>query len=111
MTRLLYVSNFLDAHANVSYCRELSDRLEATGIAISRTLTKPNRVARLADMVATAIARRASYDLAIVDVFSGPAFVWAEPTCFALRRLGKPYVLTLHGGNLPAFAQRSPRRV
>jgi glycosyltransferase involved in cell wall biosynthesis len=111
LMRLLYVSNFLEAHANVSYCRELSDRLEVAGVAMTRTSTKENRIARLADMVATVIARRAAYDIAIVDVFSGPAFLWAEAACFALRRVGKPYVLTLHGGNLPAFAQRSPRRV
>jgi len=28
-----------------------------------------------------------------------------------LRRLGKPYMVTLHGGNLPHFARRWPRRV
>ena len=54
---------------------------------------------------------RDDYDLAHVDVYSGPAFGWAEAVCFELRRLGKPYVLTLHGGNLPAFARRWPRRV
>src|SRR5206468_11972206 len=29
----------------------------------------------------------------------------------ALRRLNRPYVLALHGGNLPEFAKRWPRRV
>jgi glycosyltransferase involved in cell wall biosynthesis len=46
-----------------------------------------------------------------VDVFSGPAFIWAELVCQTLRVAGKPYILTLHGGNLPAFAQRWPTRV
>jgi glycosyltransferase involved in cell wall biosynthesis len=110
MTRLLYVSNFLDARGNVSYCRELTDRLEPED-AVIRTSTRENKLARLADMVATVWRARADYDVAIVDVFSGPAFVWAEAVCFALRRLGKPYVLTLHGGNLPAFAAKWPKRV
>jgi len=46
-----------------------------------------------------------------VDVFSGTAFIWAEAVCAVLRRAARPYILTLHGGNLPHFASRFPRRV
>ena len=45
-----------------------------------------------------------------IDVYSGAAFFWAEAVAFALRRLGKPYVLTLHGGGLPRFARDWPLR-
>jgi len=69
------------------------------------------RLARLLDMLATTWRQRRSYEVAQVDVFSGPAFFWAEAVCWTLRRADKPYVLTLHGGNLPAFAGRWPRRV
>jgi glycosyltransferase involved in cell wall biosynthesis len=62
-------------------------------------------------MAATAWGRRAEYDVAEVDVFSGLAFVWAEAVCALLRRAKKPYVLVLHGGNLPDFACRAPERV
>jgi glycosyltransferase involved in cell wall biosynthesis len=62
-------------------------------------------------MLATVWRRRREYSLAQVDVFSGRAFLWAEVVCLALRRLRKPYVLALHGGNLPAFARRWPGRV
>jgi glycosyltransferase involved in cell wall biosynthesis len=109
--RLLYVGTFLEPPANVSYCTELADRLEAQGIEVTRSSSRWNRMQRIADMLATTWSRRASYDVAIVDVFSGPAFLWAEATCFVLRRLGKPYVLTLHGGRLPEFAKQWPRRV
>jgi glycosyltransferase involved in cell wall biosynthesis len=37
--------------------------------------------------------------------------VLAEAACWALRRAKKPYILALHGGALPAFAGRGPRRV
>jgi hypothetical protein len=40
-------------------------------------------------------------------VYSGRAFVWAELVCLALRMVRRPYILTFHGGNLPAFAQSS----
>lgn len=49
---------------------------------------------------------RRRYRVAHVDVFSGPAFIWAEVTTWVLARLGKPSVLTLRGGNLPDFATR-----
>jgi len=108
---MLYVSNFLSAEKkNRGYCEDLADRLEARGWHVTRTSTRVNRLARLLDMLRTAWARRNTYELAVVDVFSGAAFVWAESVCFELRRLRKPYVITLHGGNLPEFAKRWPRR-
>ena len=62
-------------------------------------------------MVSTAWRHRHRYDVAQVDVYSGPAFFWAEAVTWVLRRAGKPYILTLHGGNLPTFARRWPGRV
>jgi glycosyltransferase involved in cell wall biosynthesis len=46
-----------------------------------------------------------------VEAYSGRAFLWAEIVCRLLGFLKKPYVVALHGGNLPAFAGRSPGRV
>jgi glycosyltransferase involved in cell wall biosynthesis len=62
-------------------------------------------------MVATVFVQRHNYQVAQVDVYSGPAFLWAEVVCWTLRRVGKPYILTLRGGNLPAFALRWSGRV
>ncbi|MGD0778602.1 MAG: glycosyltransferase, partial [Candidatus Solibacter sp.] len=61
-------------------------------------------------MVRTCWARRHSYELAHIEVYSGNAFLWAEAVSAILRSVGKPYVLTLHGGNLPAFVRKWPRR-
>lgn len=109
---VLFVGNFLSATAlNRGYSEELADRLEVRGWNVIRTSSQLGRAARLADMLHTTWTQRRAYSLAHVDVFSGPAFVWAEAVCFALRALRKPYVLTLHGGNLPEFAQRWPKRV
>jgi len=62
-------------------------------------------------MCLVAFRARAHYNVVQVDVYSGPAFLWAEVITTVLRLLRKPYILTLHGGNLPAFAKRWPRRV
>lgn len=110
--RLLLVGNFLSGTlAHRHYCEDLADRLEKRGWSIVRTSERFSRVWRLLDMVRVTWSRRRDYDLAIVDVFSGTAFVWAEVVCFELQRLRIPYVLALRGGDLPRFASERPRRV
>ena len=108
---LLYVSNFLPAGHNRSYSEDLAGRLEHRGWRVTRTSSVVARGARLLDMLRTVWTRRQDYDVGVIDVFSGAAFVWAEAVCTALRLIGKPYVLALHGGSLPEFGARWPRRV
>jgi glycosyltransferase involved in cell wall biosynthesis len=62
-------------------------------------------------MLSVAWDRRRDYDVAQVDVYSGPSFFWAESVCWLLRCIGRPYVLTLHGGALPEFARGREKRV
>jgi glycosyltransferase involved in cell wall biosynthesis len=110
--KVLMVGNFLYA-ANGIYgiCDELAQQLSAHGWEVLTTSSKVRRLPRLLDMVKTAWQRRRDYTIAHVDVFSGAAFFWAEAVCWTLRLAGKPYILTLHGGALPPFAERWPRRV
>lgn len=110
--RILLVGNFLSsARTTRGVCEELAGRLAASGWSVLTTSSRTSRPVRLADMMGTAWRCRRLYDIAHVDVFSGPAFFWAEAVSWVLRRVGKPYVLTLHGGDLPHFALRQPRRV
>jgi len=112
MNGVLFVGNFLSgAHAHRHYCEDLTDHLADRDWNIVRTSDRTARFARLLDMMHVTWHRRRDYALAHVDVFSGPAFLWAEAVCFELARLDKPFVLTLHGGNLPIFAKRWPGRV
>jgi len=109
---ILIVGNFLSAAGYTrQFCEELAEQLQRAGWKVITTSRKPNRFARLVDMVATVWRRRHEYNVAQVDVFGGLAFLWAEAVCWTLRRAGKPYILTLHGGNLPEFAHRYPERV
>ncbi|MCC7446404.1 MAG: glycosyltransferase family 4 protein [Anaerolineae bacterium] len=111
--RVLIVGNFLSASGKASrgVCEDLAARLEQAGWQVVTTSAYAGRGRRLADMLLTAWRKRQSYRVAHVDVYSGPAFFLAEAVCWVLRRAGKPYVLTLHGGGLPAFARRWPARV
>lgn len=90
---------------------EIADRLAFRGWSVLRVSARTGRAARLGDMLLGALSQRRAYAKAHLDVFSGNAFIWAEAVAWLLRRLRKPYVLTLRGGNLPAFARRWPGRV
>jgi glycosyltransferase involved in cell wall biosynthesis len=90
---------------------DLSLKLKSVGWVTGATSCHSNRFLRLVDMLLEIWRARQNYSIACVDVFSGPAFVWAEAACALLRKLGKPTVLTLHGGNLPEFIRTHPRRV
>ena len=110
--RLLIVGNFLNRSVRTrTASEELAMHLTARGFKVLTTSQRVNRAARMADMLWTIWSRRHEYTVAQVAVFSGPAFVWAEAACALLRRLGKPYILCLHGGNLPLFARSSGQRV
>lgn len=108
----LLVGNFLSAKGGSrSVGEELAERLAGMGYPLVTTSRVHSRVLRLADMLWTTFSRRRSYQVAYLEVFSGAAFLWAEMVCQLLSFLRKPYLLSLHGGNLPAFARRWPGRV
>ncbi len=109
--RILLVGNFLSRHlATRTVGEELAERLATAGWRVAATSGVLPRLARLLDMQRT-IWSRGPFTAAQVDVYSGAAFLWAEAACWSLRWRGTPYVLTLHGGKLPEFAARWPRRV
>jgi glycosyltransferase involved in cell wall biosynthesis len=110
--RVAFFGNFLSASlGGRSVCEDLADRFEARGARVVRASTRTPPVRRLLDMLTTATRTRRQYDVAYVDVYSGRGFFWAEAVSALLRVLGKPVVLTLRGGNLPAFSDRHPLRV
>jgi len=109
---VLLVGNFLSASKTTrGVCEDLALGLQAAGWSVITTSTRPGRFARLVDFLLTIWRQRNRYQVAQVDVYSGSSFRWAELVCWALRMVRRPYMLTLHGGNLPAFAKRSGERV
>ncbi len=109
---VLVVGNFLAGTlGHSSVCEDLAERLASSGWSVITSSREPSRLRRVADMVRTTWRERHAYSVAQVDVYSGRAFAWAEAVCWTLRRARKPYVLVLHGGNLPEFAGRWQRRV
>jgi glycosyltransferase involved in cell wall biosynthesis len=107
---ILIAGNFLSrAGGNRGVCEDLAERLGALGWPVVTTSSRTGRLARVADILHTAWSRRRDYEVAQIDLFSGPAFFWALALGWLLERLAKPYILTLHGGNMPDFSSRWPR--
>jgi glycosyltransferase involved in cell wall biosynthesis len=109
---VLIVGNFLSEHGLArGVCEELAPRIRGLGWRVLTTSDRYRRALRLLDMLSTVWSHRNDYDVAQVDVFSGRSFLWAEAVCWLLRRVHRPYILTLHGGGLPEFAAGHKRRV
>ena len=110
--RTIYIAgNFLSSRVGVRGAGEdLAEKLRANGWKVITASSHPGRLKRVLDLLWTAWSRRKSYQIAAVEVYSDHAFRWAELLCIVLRALKKPYVLTLHGGKLPEFAQMNPSR-
>lgn len=110
--RILMVGTHLPpSSGNRSVGEGLAKRLRELGFNVRLTSSRRSKALRVADMLSTVWSARNSCDVVQLDVYSGAAFSWAEWVSRLVMMLGKPLVLTLHGGNLPEFARNHPRRV
>ena len=82
----------------------LADHFREIGYQVLETSQIVNRYKRLIDIIYSLIRWRNQYDLAIINVFSGPAFIVADISSYLLKVLKKPFIVVLHGGNLPNFS-------
>lgn len=110
--RVLFIGTHLRVGAgNRSVGEDLAARLGKSGFQITLTSRIRSRPFRLFDMLATVWRLRRGYELAQVDLYSGAAFYGAEWVTRVLRFVRKPYILSLHGGNLPELAKDQRKRV
>ncbi len=108
--RVLLVGNHLSRHLGIRTAgEELAERLATAGWTVTVTSHRRRRLARLLDIRRT--LRTADCAVAVVDVYSGLAFLWAELAARILGRRAVPFALALHGGRLPELARRFPRRM
>jgi glycosyltransferase involved in cell wall biosynthesis len=108
---VLLVGNFVrksDAYGSVG--EELAERLEISGWQVCRTSYRQQKALKALEMLLTCWRERKRFEVAHVEIYSGRAFLWGEAVCRLLNWMGKPYVIGLHGGNLPNFLARRARR-
>jgi glycosyltransferase involved in cell wall biosynthesis len=109
---VLLVGYFLSsAPGTRGVCEDLAERLTARGWPVVTASSRETAVARTFDMVAAGAGLRGAYEVAVMDVYSGRPFLWAQAASAAVRLRGRPLILVLRGGGLPAFAGRYPLRV
>ncbi len=106
------VSSFL-SHKDGSHsvAQDLADRLRPEAEAIFCVSSQRSALLRGLDMATTTLLHSNDYDVAIVGLYSGRAFLWGEAVSWLLEKLGKPFVISMHGGALPEFAKLHPNRV
>jgi glycosyltransferase involved in cell wall biosynthesis len=89
----------------------LAGLLAREGYSVRTASRWVNRWLRLADLAVRPALWRGRVDVAVVLVFSGPAFRLVEAASAAGALADLPMVFWLHGGNLVEFAHRHPTRV
>jgi len=110
MKSILMIGNhFINDQNNPNVWHELA--LQLRNWKVITVSDKQKKFSKLLDMLWIIYSQRSNYQIVEVDVFSGPAFIWAEWCVLFLKFLNKRLVLTLHGGNLPEFAEIHPRRL
>lgn len=104
--------NFLSSVAGSrSPLEDLADKLRSAGVdPVCASHFRPGWL-RALHMLSTAFIQRSRYRVSVVDLYSGRAFLWGEAMTIALQQMGCPFVLMLHGGGLPRFAEKRARRV
>jgi glycosyltransferase involved in cell wall biosynthesis len=86
----------------------LADLLGDAGYSVIAVSHLPNRYLRPLDMARVLLWERHRFDVAILQVFSGPSFIVEDFTSTLLRGIGRPIIMVLRGGGMPVFASEHP---
>src|SRR4051812_23205155 len=112
VSRVLLAGTFLSGRGGSrAPIEDLAEKLATVGVRplCASHLRQP--LARVVHLLMTAMIQRNHYEVAVVDLYSGRAFYWGEALSYLLNRLRRPFVLALHGGGLPTWAEKRPGRV
>ena len=109
---VLLAGNFLSTSAGSrGPIEDLAERLRNAGGALVCVSGFRSGWLRALDLLSTALIKQKRYRVGVIDLYSGNAFLWGEALSVLLKMLGRPFVIVLHGGGLPEFAQTVPRRM
>jgi len=109
MIHITYVGNFLSKHGfNPTYSEALVPKLCEEGLAVRAASSLRNPLLRLFNMATAVWTAPRERACVIVDLCSGPrAFPAAYLVSKICRITRKPYIVVLHGGNLPSLLSTS----
>ncbi|MEZ5428768.1 MAG: glycosyltransferase family 4 protein [Pyrinomonadaceae bacterium] len=106
-----FVGNMLGHHEKyvTTQGQIVADLFAREGYQVTRVSSKINRVARLFDTVQRLIRGFRTFDMVILDAYSGMNVITADITGWLCNRLKIPLVMVLRGGNFPKFIEKYPR--
>ena len=110
MNQILYIGNNLrKKNANVTFMSTLGPLLEDEGFLLDYASSKPNKVARLLDMLFSVVRIGRHKDVVLIDTYGTQNFYYALLVSQMCRVLNIGYISILHGGTLPLRLEKSPK--
>lgn len=110
--KLLIIGNFLSAKTKVrGACEDLALMLERRGYSLFCASYSSNPILRLQEIAGRFFTKARMADFVLIEVYSGNAFLWAEFSVLMCGWFRKPFLLWLHGGNLPVFARKNKKKM
>lgn len=107
--RILYIGNKLSQHGFTPTTVETLGKQLSEFCEVISVSDKQNKFLRMLDMVWAVFKYRKYSDYVIIDTYSTSNFYFALAAALCCRILHKKYIPILHGGNLPARLDNSPR--
>jgi glycosyltransferase involved in cell wall biosynthesis len=84
-------------------------KLKEMGFPIQTVNEAENKILRMFNLFFVFFKYQKQAKLVIISVHSSLAFYYSALAVFLSRLFAKPFILVLHGGNLPARLKRSPK--
>lgn len=107
--KILYIGNKLSRHGFTPTIVETLGKQFEEFCEVVSVSDKRNKLLRMIDMIMSVIKYRKWADYIIIDTYSTSNFYFALAASVCCRMLRKKYIPILHGGNLPARLDGSPR--
>lgn len=106
--KVLYIGNKLASSGRTPTTVDTLSKQFEEFLDVVSVSDKFNKIARLYDMCSSVIKHK-DVDYVIIDTYSSSAFYFTLAVSFFCRMLNKKYIPILHGGNLPARLDCSPK--
>jgi L-malate glycosyltransferase len=110
--RLCFVGNMLGRNAGhiTTQGQITADLFAAEDYEVFCVSSKINRIARLTEIAAALIKNHRRFDLVLLEVYSGLSLIIADVASLICKIFKLPLMMVLHGGNLPEYIEKHPRR-
>ena len=108
---ICFIGNMLGRNAGyiTTQGQIVADLFAADGYKTTCVSSKINRAARIAEITRTLTKNHRTFDVVLLDTYSGMSFITADVVGLLCKKFKLPIIMILRGGNLPEFMQKYPR--